>query len=565
MKKLTKTLTVMTTSAMVFGLLPFTAFADGSYYVSSSYLQLAPGTSATVYITADNAAGRVDVSSTGPISASGSSFIDVGQNGEITIYADAAGTGYVTVYPTDLATYDGEVLTDGYTIQVDVIGDVAQAADTQDNAEITAEEAPQADVQEEQAEEQAENTAAEETTAEQEKTADSTSGKVLTDGNDDYENLTEEERLYTTVDGQELYMIRYPLWLNEEGAAVWNDEVTGLDQLVGFELKTVNYKGMEVDTFQYEDNITVFVLKNLETNTCEYYTLSSEGKGFTPLTYVTANGRQYIVVDFPESFEVPEGYQLVELSLGNNTVQALRKVSDESSKTTTQETAAETAAETTTEEEVPAAQEEAVNQEAKITVDSRVEVMLTGYETEISPGLDTTDPTEDIYYIYCLVDGKTQLYAYDKGEGTLQRAAIVVYNEIPTEPETIIVYETLAAVEQETSSGSFLDFFSWDSMAIQLKILLIAFAVAILLIIILIIMFAVMSAKNKKYRREMNRRRNAAPAYPRQGRPSGNAPARGRSSAQGRAAERKPAADLADDDLIFSYVKTDDETMDDLK
>ena len=360
----------------------------------------------------------------------------------------------------------------------------------------------------------------------------------------------------------ELYIIQYPRWMDEAGNEVWNDEIVGLDMLTGFDLVTVNYKGVNVDTFQKDDYV-VFVLKNLETDVCGYYTLKADGTGFEQLSYITANGKQYIVVDFPEDFVIPEGYQMVEMNFGATKIHALKQVPEgapapEPVNVFPEEetTAAQTEAPA---EEAPAAEapvEEAAPAEvvpegegmslapagrnARIVIDERISVALKGYETQISPGLESADPSGDIYYIYCLVDGQKQLYSYDAAEGTLQRASIVVYNEIPTEPETVIVYRD--PVEPETqvdTSGGFLKGIGWNNMQIQVKVLLIALAVAILLIVVLIILFAVMSKRNKKRNRRNTRNR-------------------GRSTIPPRSANRTAPLNM-DDDAFFSYVKTDDD------
>ena len=527
---------------MMLGVMPAAVYADGSYYVDTNYIVLSPGETATITLSADNAAGRVDWTSEGSVTAAGSEWLD-NDSRTFTVTADSVGTGYINVIPTDIATGDDEVLDYGYTIQVEVVSD--EPAPVQEPAPNDYEDTDNDTVQEEplqQAEEPQE-----EAQEEPEPVQEVVPGTVLTDGSN-YAGLSEEERLYTSVADRELYIIRYPRWVDEEGNVVWNDEVYNLDVLPGFELKTVNYKEMNVDTFQYKDQITAFVLKNLETDRSNYYVLKDDGTGFEELSYVTANGKTYIVVDFPEDFVVPDGYQMVEMTLGSGKVHALKKAPEP-----VQEMPAEPA------EEANGAFVPASNRSVSIVTDKRTLVMLKGYETKVSPGLDSADPSGDLYYIYCLVDGQTQLYSYDSKEGTLQRAAIVVYEEIPTEPETVIIYETAPAEEQQVQTqppvqetapapaqttpqvqtepeglGSFLSGIGWNSMQIQVKVLLIALAVAILLIIILIILFAAMSSRNRK--RNRKNRKNAIP--PR---------------SAGRTAPLNE-----DDDAFFSYVKTDD-------
>ncbi|MBR3402463.1 MAG: hypothetical protein IKG67_09540 [Parasporobacterium sp.] len=553
MKKTMKLFSAVVVLTMILGVMPAAVYADGSYYVDKNYIVLSPGETATITLSADNAAGRVDWNSEGTVTAAGSEWLD-NDSRTFTVTADSVGTGYINVFPTDIATGDDEVLDYGYTIQVEVVSDeptpVQEPApnDYEDVYTDTVEEEPvqQTEEPQQQAEEQPEEQA--------EAAQPLVAGDVLTDGNN-YAGLSEEERLYTSIGNSELYIIRYPRWVDEEGNVVWNDEVYNLDVLPGFDLETVNYKEMNVDTFRYKDQITAFVLKNLETDRSNYYVLKDDGTGFEELSYVTANGKTYIVVDFPEDFVVPDGYQMVEMTLGSVKVQALKKAAEP----------AEMPAEPV---EMPAEPVEEANgafapaaqKSVSIVTDKRTKVMLKGYETKVSPGLDSADPSGDLYYIYCLVDGQTQLYSYDSKEGTLQRASIVVYEEIPTEPETVIIYETAPAEEtqaqtpaqtaeqaqaqdtapaqiqsQPDSLGSFLTGFGWKNMQIQVKVLLIALAVAILLIIILIILFAAMSSRNRK----RNRRNRKNPIPPR---------------SAGRTAPLNE-----DDDAFFSYVKTDDD------
>ena len=549
MKKYMRTLSAVIALILVLGVFPVTALAEGSYGVSTQYLELRPGETAQVTISADNAAGKVEWSSDGPVSAAGDGWIDSSSNDgtqTITITADSVGeggTGYVNVYADDVATFSGEQLTNGYTIQVVVTDNPGSAASTT--------------VQEDPGQQQAE-APQEEAAAEQAPAADNA---VLTDGNTDYAELSEEDRMYTTVDGVELYIIRYPRWMDEEGNVVWNDEITNLDMLNGFDLVPVNYKDVSVDTFQNED-YTVFILKNLETDICGYYILNN-GVGFEQLSVISANGRQYIVVDFPADFVVPEGFQMVEMNFGSTKIHALKQIGDGAAaapaevateaETPAPEAAVEEApAQEAPAEEVPAAEapvegepvegsldEGAVSRNAGIVIDERIEVMLKGYETQVSPGLDSQDPSGDIYYIYCLVDGQKQLYSYDAAEGTLQRAAITVYKEIPTEPETVIVYADPVEPETTADNGGFLRGIGWGNMQIQVKVLLIALVVAIVLIIVLIILFAVMSKRNKKRSRKSSKGRVRSTIPPR---------------SSGRTAPLN-----MDDEAFFSYVKTDDD------
>ena len=323
MKRFIRLLTVSIAAVFVLASFSQIVFADGSYSVNSTYIQLKPGETGTIVISADNAAGRVNWDSSGVISESGSAFLDNGYQ-TIEFTASEPGTAYIYVAPDPeygIATYDNEELGYGYTIQVEVIGDApAQVEEPAPTEPETTTEAPTTQAPAENTETQTEV----QEVKEDARMAAADENSVLTDGNNDYESLSEEDRLYTTVDGQELYIIQYPLWQDEQGGTVWNDEIFNLDRLTGFDYDTVNYKGLNVDVFTFRDLPKVFVLKNLETDVSQYYTLDSDGEGFKPLPYVTVNGRQYIVEEFPESFTVPENFSKVEMALGASTVQALK-------------------------------------------------------------------------------------------------------------------------------------------------------------------------------------------------------------------------------------------------
>ncbi|MCF0228737.1 MAG: hypothetical protein HUJ76_03450 [Parasporobacterium sp.] len=514
MKRTSKFITFIIAAACVMAMLPVTAFAEGSYYVDTSYLVLNPGETGYITVYFDQAAGRVDWTGSGAVNAGGSEFLDNGST-TIAVTATTPGTGYVTFTPTDIGTYDGEALDYSYTVQVDVLGgeqeaELNQTADPVDNtpAEAQAEQAaaPQDEAPAEQAEAAAE---------------DNIDAGVLTDGNNDFGNLSEEERLYTTVDGKELYIIRYPLFADENGGAVWNDEVRDLDRLEGFNLKTVNYKGMDVDAFSFNEGaILAFVLLDPETDQTGYYVLGD--KGFEPLAYLTANGKQYIVIDFEDDYAVPAGYDVAELTMGTRKIRAL--------------CAADGARK------------------------------LKGYEVVVSPGLESEDPTGDMYYIYCLVDGEKQLYCYDSKEGTLQRAAIMVYNEVPTEPETVVVYETVEAeqeVPEAVVDAAFLEGIGWSGMPEQMKYLLISLGVAIVLLIVLIITLIATGAKNRKIRKNLEKQIKA-------GKPYGNHPGRAprdmsdrKSAPKGGRPDPKSktsgmtSEEQKEEQSFFSYVKTE--------
>lgn len=96
-------------------------FAAGSIKVSTTNVNVVKGRNATFTITANNAAGRVDVvSSSGLIKLSTNSIWLDNNSQAITVTGLSLGSSTITVTLKDVATYDEEVLTGSYTINVNV-------------------------------------------------------------------------------------------------------------------------------------------------------------------------------------------------------------------------------------------------------------------------------------------------------------------------------------------------------------------------------------------------------------------------------------------------------------
>ncbi len=96
--------------------------AAGSVNVSTSNIALEEGKTITFTITADNSAGRVDISSTDTSVAtvSTSSFFLDNNSTTITVNAKSSGAATIIVKLTDVATYDGDELTGSKDINVTV-------------------------------------------------------------------------------------------------------------------------------------------------------------------------------------------------------------------------------------------------------------------------------------------------------------------------------------------------------------------------------------------------------------------------------------------------------------
>lgn len=117
-----KVLSIILAVMLVVCALPITAFAAGSVSVSTSSISMAPGQSKTFTITATNAAGRVDISSSNPAVATvstASEFLD-NSTVTVTVKAVAAGSATISVVCTDVSDYDLNTISGTKTISVNV-------------------------------------------------------------------------------------------------------------------------------------------------------------------------------------------------------------------------------------------------------------------------------------------------------------------------------------------------------------------------------------------------------------------------------------------------------------
>lgn len=107
---------------MIF-ILPLGVLADGNISVSTSNINITKGGSSSFVITANNSAGRIDIKSSNPSVASVSQdslFLDM-SNSTIIVSGNSAGSAIITVYVSDVTTYDDEDLSGKtYSINVNV-------------------------------------------------------------------------------------------------------------------------------------------------------------------------------------------------------------------------------------------------------------------------------------------------------------------------------------------------------------------------------------------------------------------------------------------------------------
>ena len=118
-RKLAVSVAVAMVCGLVLTFLSATVFAAGSITVDTSSLTLYVGQTGSIKVTASNAAGRVDWSSSGAVTGSGSVWVEKGSK-NINVLAASTGSGTVTIKLRDAATFDKQELTGTYTVQVTV-------------------------------------------------------------------------------------------------------------------------------------------------------------------------------------------------------------------------------------------------------------------------------------------------------------------------------------------------------------------------------------------------------------------------------------------------------------
>lgn len=118
MKKIKNLLLILA----IFLVLPVSVFASGSISPSPRSLTITKGSTATFRITASNAVGRVDISSSNSSIASINTSSQWLENNSVTVTVTgiSAGTTSIVVKLSDAATFDEEELSGSYTVSVTV-------------------------------------------------------------------------------------------------------------------------------------------------------------------------------------------------------------------------------------------------------------------------------------------------------------------------------------------------------------------------------------------------------------------------------------------------------------
>lgn len=117
-------------------ILPVTVFAAGSIKPSTSSLSIKKGSTKTFKVTASNACGRVDISSSNSAVAKVNVSSQWLENNSVTVTVTgvSAGTAKITVRLSDAATFDEEELSGSYTVNVTVTDPQANTGSSDNNS-----------------------------------------------------------------------------------------------------------------------------------------------------------------------------------------------------------------------------------------------------------------------------------------------------------------------------------------------------------------------------------------------------------------------------------------------
>lgn len=97
-------------------------------------------------------------------------------------------------------------------------------------------------------------------------------------------------------------------------------DISSVKMLSGFTATVVPYNGVDVAAaIDSENNYTIFYLSPEGTSALTPYIYNEEDNTFTKVNYITQGAYDYIIVDFPENFELPKGYYSSNVTIGENT------------------------------------------------------------------------------------------------------------------------------------------------------------------------------------------------------------------------------------------------------
>ena len=264
MKK--RLLAVLAAILLIAGLMPVTACAAGSIYVSTTSISLKPGESSGFSFVMDNAAGAFSISKSGPISVSSlgeGQWLD-DDSLWINVVGEETGTGYIYIEVYDAADYDENDLSGmSFTITVNV--------------------------------------------NEPDPGYSGRGETIIYDDPDEHETTTPENTDLDVQLGDETYKIV--------------DDLSEITPPAGFSAANEIYNDIDIQVFVNAD-IKIYVLKGPD-DTQGYYVYDEAGKTFIPLNYQMAGDRMFIFLDAPADFEIPAGYKAADFDTGIAKVKAV--------------------------------------------------------------------------------------------------------------------------------------------------------------------------------------------------------------------------------------------------
>lgn len=258
-RKVIKQITVLLTCACIASAcLVTTAFAAGGVSVSDTYVEIEKGQTAYVSVSANHAAGAYRISTGGPVSASGSGWLDE-SSVTVGIYGAGAGDGIVSIEFYDLATLDAEDLS-GTTLTVSV--------HVYEPQEVYVPQKGQTDYEPEPSEE------------------------------------AEKGKRTVTIDGTEYTVL---------------NDLAGIEKPKGFTEGESAYNDEKVKVLLAGSDLTLYVLKKKDGGV-SFFTYDEKTKKFEkPKTYMQ-HKLTYYLLDVPEKEEAPEGYLSKDVKVGEHTV-----------------------------------------------------------------------------------------------------------------------------------------------------------------------------------------------------------------------------------------------------
>ncbi|MBQ9815402.1 MAG: hypothetical protein IJM53_06885 [Lachnospiraceae bacterium] len=272
---------------LIIGIVPVSSLAAGSIYVSTDYIELSPGESSGVNLTAEQIAGGFSISKSGPISISpvGDIFLD-DESVWIDVVAEGTGTGYIYIDAFDAADYDENDLTGWGTVITVEITDPNEGYNGGGDTIIYDETDPDEGGNDDHNDDYNE---------------DNNNDDNNDDNPPETESTTPEPDLSVVIGTEKYTIMKY---------------ISDLNAPSGFTESKAPYNDTEVPVFVCGD-VTAYVLQNESTHDVDLFIFNPTTKQFTMLPFIQHDDTTYVILDAPAGFSLPEGYKHAELKLEN--------------------------------------------------------------------------------------------------------------------------------------------------------------------------------------------------------------------------------------------------------